>query len=126
MNGNQFFAQSAIPHTGNGYAPQFVPQGLFASPFGGVSGPGFGVPFANPTLPRPFGAIGGGFVPFSVDPVTTALGLQVTTHVVSQTPLATQGFTGQTAGQPLVWQSHLWLLPWICRRTSGRVYAVHG
>jgi hypothetical protein len=38
---------------------------------------------------------------FGIPDAPTALGLQVTTHVVSQTPLATQGFTGQTAGQPL-------------------------
>jgi subtilisin len=38
---------------------------------------------------------------FGIPDAPTALGLQVTTHVVSQTPLTTQAFTGQTTGQPL-------------------------
>jgi hypothetical protein len=37
---------------------------------------------------------------FGIPDAPTALGLRVTTHVVAQAPLATQGFTGQTAGQP--------------------------
>jgi hypothetical protein len=91
MNGNQLFTQSALPLTGLGYLPQFAAQGPFGSPLGGAIGAGFGGSFPNQTLPRPIGAVGGGFLPFSVDPITAAY--------VQQAQLAPQGFFGNLLGQ---------------------------
>src|SRR5688572_17676598 len=97
------FAQSAVPPGVAGYGQQFAPQGygqqfapqgygqqltpqglfgsLLGGPLGGLFGGGVGGLFGNPALGRQvgqtIGAIGGGFLPFSVDPLTAAYAQQM-------------------------------------------------
>jgi hypothetical protein len=81
--------------------PQLAPQGLFGSllggPVGGLIGGGIGGLFGNANLGRTIGqtagTIGGGFLPFSVDPMTMAYAQ------AQQAQLAPQGFFGNLLGQ---------------------------
>jgi hypothetical protein len=101
MDAQQFF-QSTIPPFAGPYGPQLVPQGFFGSllggPLGGLIGGGVGGLLGNPTLGRQLGqtlgTVGGGFLPFSVDPLTAAYAQQA-----QQAQLAPQGFFGNLLGQ---------------------------
>lgn len=93
------FYQSAVPQFGGAYGQQVAPQGFFGSllggPLGGLIGGGIGGLVGNPTLGRQLGqtigTVGGGFLPFSVDPLTAAY--------AQQAQLAPQGFFGNLLGQ---------------------------
>jgi hypothetical protein len=90
------YGTPAIPLS---YIPQLAPQGFFGNlvggPVGGFPGSTFGGVLGNPTLGRQvgqtIGTVGGGFLPFSVDPVTAAY--------AQQAQLAPQGFFGDILGQ---------------------------
>src|SRR5262245_13023920 len=94
------------------FAPQqLAPQGIFGSllggPVGGFLGCALGGVFGNPNLGRQIGqtagAIGGGFLPFNVDPMAAAYAQQAQQQLAQQ-QLAPQGFFGDLighVGQPL-------------------------
>ena len=93
------FSPAGVPNYGNAYAQQVVPQGLFGGllggPLGGLIGGGIGSLLGNQNLGRQIGStigtVGGGFLPFSVDPLTAAY--------AQQQQLAPQGFFGNLLGQ---------------------------
>ena len=109
---------------GPNYLPQLVPQGFFGSllggPVGGLIGGGIGGLFGNSSVGRQIGqtlgTVGGGFLPFSVDPVTAAYAQQAQLAQLAQQQaqlaqqqqqqpfggtqqLAPQGFFGNLLGQ---------------------------
>ncbi|HEY0682029.1 MAG TPA: hypothetical protein VGD45_06845 [Steroidobacter sp.] len=95
------YPQTAVPQFG-AYGPQLTPQGFFGGllggPLGGLIGGGIGGLFGNPNLGRQIGqtlgTVGGGILPFSVDPLTAAYAQQA-----QQAQLAPQGFFGNLIGQ---------------------------
>jgi len=120
-NQNSF---SAVSPAGQPYYSQLAPQGIFGSllggPVGGLIGGGIGGLLGNQTLGRQlgqtFGTIGGGFLPFNVDPVTAAYAQQGIPSQFAQPygqqpqytqpgqyglpqELAPQGFFGNLLGQ---------------------------
>jgi hypothetical protein len=113
MNGALFGQQGQpVPGMPGAYlAPQqLAPQGIFGSllggPVGGFLGGALGGVFGNPNLGRQIGqtagTIGGGFLPFNVDPM--AAYAQQAQQQLAQQQLAPQGFFGDLighVGQPL-------------------------
>jgi hypothetical protein len=114
MNGALFGQQGQpVPGMPGAYlAPQqLAPQGIFGSllggPVGGFLGGALGGVFGNPNLGRQIGqtagAIGGGFLPFNVDPMTAAYAQQAQQQLaqqqLAQQQLAPQGFFGDLFGQ---------------------------
>ena len=93
------FSQPGVSPFPGPYGQQLAPQGFFGGllggPLGGLIGGGIGGLLGNPNLGRQIGqtigTVGGGFLPFSVDPLTAAY--------AQQAQLAPQAFFGNLLGQ---------------------------
>ena len=107
----QYYGQQFAPQQYGELAPQGFLGGLLGAPLGGLIGRGIGGLFGNPNLGRQIGqaagGIGGGFLPFSVDPVAAAYAQQAQQQQLMQAQmgqLAPQGWLGnlvKSVAQPL-------------------------
>ncbi|WP_229260609.1 hypothetical protein [Duganella alba] len=98
-----------MPQQYGDLAPQGFLGGLIGAPLGGLIGRGIGGLFGNANLGRQIGSaaggIGGGLLPFGVDPVTAAYAQQAQQQqLLQQAQLAPQGWFGniiKSVAQPL-------------------------
>ena len=109
----QYYGQQLQPQQMGGLAPQGFFGSLLGAPLGGLIGRGIGGLFGNSRLGgqigQAAGGIGGGFLPFSADPVAAAYAqqqqqLQQLQQLQGQGDLAPQGWFGnilRSVGRPL-------------------------
>jgi hypothetical protein len=96
----QYYGQQIAPQQYGELAPQGFLGGLIGAPLGGLIGRGIGGLFGNANLGRQIGSaaggIGGGLLPFGVDPVAAAYAQQAQQQqLLQQAQLAQQGLAPQ-------------------------------
>ncbi|WP_229256656.1 hypothetical protein [Duganella lactea] len=108
----QYYGQQFAPQQMGELAPQGFLGGLLGAPLGGLIGRGIGGLFGNANLGRQIGqaagGIGGGLLPFGLDPVAAAYAQQAQQQQLLQQAqmgqLAPQGWFGniiKNVGRPL-------------------------